>query len=197
MTLSELQSEVYLLTNRPDRVDATLSAIRAATLKIHQKDFFHKDIWESGIGFDSAAYLQQLAFKDLIPRWRALKYVRKTDSTGTELGKIFDIITAPDLIQDDYAIDRTDVCYSAGFAVQFKSSTQFQYILLGCYLHPDITATGYSSWIADEFPYAIVYTAAATIFKQTGDTEQFAAFTALSQEQINLVVLSNIQAQGY
>jgi hypothetical protein len=50
-TFSELCSEVHTLTNRPDLVNETKLAVKAATLKLHQKDFFYKDISEQGVSF--------------------------------------------------------------------------------------------------------------------------------------------------
>jgi hypothetical protein len=196
MTLTELQDEVYTLTNRPDLVTQTLAAIRAATLKLHQMDYFPKDIFETGIIFTPAAYLQTLEFRNIIPRYRAFKYLRKTDSTGTELGAFIDLIDPTNSL-DYFNTTRSDVCYLAGQALQIRSSTELQYALFGCYIQPDITVATYDSWIAVDHPYAIVYEAAASVFKSVGDTEQFAAFSQLSAAQMAEVRLSNILAQGY
>lgn len=196
MTLSELIQEVYTLTNRPDLVGLTLTAVRAATLKMHQSDYYYKDIVETGISFSSAEYLQQIEYRTILPRWRALKYIRKTDVTGTEQGKILDLVQ-PETVLDSYNLNRSDVCYVAGSVVQIRSSTQLQYALLGCYLNPDITEATYNSWVALDHPYAIVYEAASAVFKAIGDTDQFAAFNQLAGLQILELRGSNIQAQGY
>ena len=58
MTLEELKSEVSLLTARPDLEDQTLQAIRAATLKVHQRDYWRRDLKEVGVQFEAADYLQ-------------------------------------------------------------------------------------------------------------------------------------------
>ena len=55
MTLEELQNEVILLTSRPDLVDRTLQAVKSATLKMHQREFWRRDLREVGIQFDAAA----------------------------------------------------------------------------------------------------------------------------------------------
>lgn len=196
MNLSELRTEVYTLTNRPDLEAQTLTAVRAATLKLHQKDFYSKDLFETGVQFTTAEYLQQIEYRALIPRWRALKYLRKTNSAGTEQGKFFDVVV-PENVLDGYNQSRTDICYLAGEALQIKSSTEIQYAILGCYVNPNITELGYDSWIAQDHPYAIVFDAAATVFKAVGDTDQFAAYTQLAAEQAQLIQVSNILAQGY
>lgn len=196
MTLAELIQEVYTLTNRPGLVAETLTAVRSATLKLHQLDYFYKDIFETGVSFTAAAYVQQIEYRTLIPKWRALKYLRKTDSTGTEQGQIYNIIT-PEQVLDSYGTNQENVCYVAGSAIQIRSRDQLQYAMLGCYVNPDITEAGYDSWIALDHPYAIVFEAAAIIFKAIGDTEKFAAYTQLAAMQAAEVKLSNIQSYGY
>lgn len=196
MTLTELQNEVYAITNRPDLVGRTQSAIRASTLKLHQADFYYKDLFETGITFSTAAYLQQLEYRPIIPNWRTLKYIRKSDVNGMDSGAFLDIVV-PELVLDDYKQNRNDVAYATGEVIQIRSSTELQYIYLGCYINPNITLSGYSSWIAIDHPFAIVYEAAAQIFKQIGKTEEFNAYTALAIEQARTIGVNNIQTVGY
>lgn len=196
MNLSELRAEVYTLTNRPDLVAQTLTAIRAATLKMHQRDFYPKDLFETGIIFTTASYLQQIEYRNLIPLWRAFKYLRKTNLAGTEEGAFFEVVS-PENVLDSYKQARKDICYLAGEVLQIKSSTEVQYTILGCYLNPNVTELGYSSWIALDHPYAIVFEAASSVFKMIGDTEQFAAYTQLAAVQAQEIQISNVLAQGY
>lgn len=196
MTLVELQNEVFLLTNRPDLQANTLSAVRAATLKLHQMDYWYKDIFETGVSFPTEDYLQQLEYRTLVPNWRALKYLRKTDVQGFDDGDFLKVIPIPEFVEDSYKANLSDVCYVAGDVVQIRSSTKVQYFFLGCYVRPDITMSGYKSWMADDHPFAIVYEAAASIFKQTGDTDQFAAYTRLAAEERQLVTISNVLPTG-
>jgi hypothetical protein len=196
MTLTELAAEVYTITNRPDLVTQTLTAIRSATLKMHQSDYYYKDLREQGVSFLSAEYVQQIEYRSLFPKWRALKYIRKTDVTGTEQGKFLEIIT-PESVLDDYKSNRADVCYVAGEVVQIRSSTQLQYCIVGRYDNPDITEAGYNSWIALDHPYAIVFEAASLVFKMIGDTDQFAAYNQLAGMQLLELRNTNVLAQGY
>lgn len=195
MNLSELRQEVYTITNRPDLVAQTLTAIRAATLKIHQRDYFYKDLFETGISFTTSDYTQQIEYRTLIPKWRSLKYIRKTDSTGTEQGAFFDVIV-PENVLDDYKLNRSNICYVAGEVVQLRSKVEIQYAILGCYVNPDITEATYNSWVAIDHPYAIIFEAASLVFKMVGDTEQFAAYSDLAGMQLQEVVISNVQSFG-
>jgi len=196
MTFAELLTEVYALTKRPDLVDLTTSAVRAATLKLHGSDFFPRDLVETGISFSSAEYLQQIDYYSLFSNFRALKYIRKTDSTGEEQGPFFEVIV-PEQVLDGYGVNKENVCYVAGQVIQIRSAAPVQYILFGYYAYPNVTPALYSSFIAVTQPFAIVYDAAARVFKTIGDTEQFAAYTAMALDEKKSVVASNVQAIGY
>lgn len=198
MNLAELKTEVYSLTNRPDRVDETAAAIRSATLKAHQSDYYYKDIFELGLSFPTAEYVQNFDYRSSIPTWRALKYFRKYDITagvGTE-GKELDIIL-PENVFDEYKIEKTDVCYGAGAYIQIKSSTKQQLYIVGCYVNPVITDTGYSSWVALDHPYFIVFDAAATVFKAIGKDEEASAYRGMVGEQLAMLRAANILAVGF
>ena len=195
MNLTELQAEVITITGRPDRVAETLLAVRQATLALHQCDYFYKDLYETGISFTTSAYLQELEYRSLLPLFRSLKFLRKADSSGTP-GDFFDVVQ-PESIIDGFGYDRTNVCYAAGASIEIKSSTEFQYALLGCYLNPNITTAGYNSWIALDHPYAIVFEAAEKVFKMIGKTEEFAAYKLLRDEEVQRLKISNLQALGY
>ncbi len=196
MTLSELIQEVYTITNRPDRVDETLSAIKSATLKAHQCDFFWKDIFETGIDFLVYDYIQSFEYRTLIPNWRSNKYIRPYDAINSVPGKPFTLIT-PEQILDRYDVQKTEVYYAAGAEITLKSSAQYRYFLYGCYLNPDVTVAGYNSWVAMDHPYAIIFDAAATVFKAIGKDEEAAAYRTMVPEQIAMVKASNIVGEGF
>ena len=84
MTFDELLTEVYLLTSRSDLIDQTKAAIKAATLKAHQSDFYSKDIYERHVELSGdAAYVHSLDYISLISNFRAIKYLRKFDSSDS------------------------------------------------------------------------------------------------------------------
>ena len=189
-----LLADVYTLTNRADLVGETTYALRAATLKAHQSDFYPKDIVESGVEFALAGYTQQLVYKALFPQWRAIHYARKTDTTTPS--DFFEVITPTDIL-DSYGVEKANVCYHAGSTINFRSSTEFQYLLVGYYANPITLPDTYESWIADEHPSLIVFDAAATIFKTIGYDEQHASYRDMVATEIALLKQNNIQAEGY
>ena len=196
MTLAELIAEVYTITGRPDRVAETLSAVKSATLKLHQSDYYYKDMFESGVAFDSASFVQNLDYRALLPRWRAIKYLRKYDAASGTPGKELELIV-PENVFDAYTVQKQDIYYVAGAYIQINSSTEDQYYILGCYLNPDITQTGYNSWIALDHPYAIIFDAAGSVFKAIGKDDEAAMYKNLGIEQLVNLKASNIVANGF
>lgn len=199
-TFAELVTDVKLLTNRPDLDSEIKLAVKAATLKAHQTDYYPADIFEVAIQWNPIAYQQSLDYRLLIPRWRSFKFLRKYTPGATPAqdvdGIFFDVID-PNYAVDGYKVNKENVVYLAGEQIEIRSSTQDQYMLLGCYIHPDITEATYSSWIALDHPYAIVYEATSKIFKQTGYDEQAAMMNKEVMEQFTLLRNNNIIMQGY
>lgn len=197
MNFNELLAEVYLITNRPDRVNETKAAIKAATLKMHQSDFYSKDIFEQGIQWDSADFRQSLDYISLIPNFRALKYLRRvTSATDDDTTNFFTIVT-PEEIVNAYGKYRSDIAYVAGRVIEIRSSVSFQYALMGCYVNPIIREEAYSSWVAEMYPYAIIHEAARAIFKLTGQLEESTGQKELVAEQLTLLKQSCLTDVGY
>ncbi len=205
MNFLELVAQVISDTGRPDLGLLTdggdgqiPAAIFAATLRVHQSEFYWRDIIASNVIFNSCAWIQTLDIKS-IPRFRAISYFRKWDPTfqseqinptvlpplfnGTSIVNIelaLKDLEVVDLgrggIFDRYGSEKQDVCYAAGDVIYMKSSTAFQYGKLGYYSRPllDISnnGAGYTSWIAEHHPWVIVYAADAAIFSVTGDLDR-------------------------
>lgn len=163
MTFAELLTEIYSITGRSDLVDLTKTAIKAATLKAHNTDFYSKDLYETPVKFDTSAYTHSLDIISLIPNYRALKYIRKYETATSESGDFITVIT-PEEVLDKYNRELTDICYIAGRNIEIKSSTEFDTILLGAYVSPIVVEVNYSSWVADLYPYAIIHEAARFVF---------------------------------
>jgi hypothetical protein len=196
MNFQELVDEVYLLTNRPDMIGQTQSAIKAATLKAHHLDFFSKDIYEDSIKFDSPHFRQQWDYINTISNYRALKYFRKSTDACDTGGAFIKVITPEELL-NAYGCEQTDIAYVAGRCLEIKSSTEFQYAYIAAYVHPIVApSTDYCSWVAEFYPYAIVYEAARVIFKTIGFDEESAQYNSLVLEEYALLKLSALPDVG-
>lgn len=183
-SFAELVSDTYILTNRPDLVNETKLAVKAATLKAHQSDFYPKDLYETGISWPTPDYIQSIEYRTLVPRWRAFKYLRKYSNSVP--GAFIQLLT-PEQTLDRYSINKEDICYLAGEMLEIRSSTADNYMILACYLNPILDENSYSSWIALDHPYSIVYEAARSIFKQIGWDEQAAAIKQEVAEQYQIL----------
>ncbi len=200
MTLTELINEVYILTNRPDLTGQTLSTVRSATLALHHSDYYFKDLYETGIVFDTSATVQQLEYRNLFPTWRSLKYLRKLDvSTGTQVPGLFFSVIDPTDILDQYQVTKDNIVYVAGDNLNARSSVAFQHCLIGFYRNPLLGTTNdtFSSWIAIDHPWAVIYTAASTVLKMIGKDSAAKSMEGLAAMQLVELRNLNVIANGY
>lgn len=196
MDFNTLITEVYNLTNRPDLVNETKSAVKAATLKAHHSDFYSKDIYETGIQFETPGYIKSLDYPSLISNFRALKYIRRVTDANDDFGTFIEVLT-PDALLDSYGCNKSDVAYVAGRIIEIRSAVQFDKILLGCYVSPLVGDATYNSWVAELFPFTIVYEAARVVFKTIGYDEQSAQYERLTAEQFAMLKMSALADVGY
>jgi hypothetical protein len=196
MNFDELTEEVFLITNRRDLVAETNSAIKAATLKAHKSDFYSKDIFETGIEFDSADFRQSLDYVTLLSNFRAFKYFRRVEDENDDVGQFIEII-AVDEILDSYDINRTDIAYVAGRVLEIRSSVTFSKALLGCYVLPIVREGAYLSWVAEQFPFAIIHEAARRIFRSIGQMEEAQAQRGFVAEEYSELKMSALSDVGY
>lgn len=175
------------------------NAVFASTLYLHHLENFWKDIITVDVIFDNPTQYIQTLDRRVLKRFRSISYFRKWDPNyeneqldpatlpplfnGTSITninlalkhlQIIDLGTGG--IFDSYGTERQDVCYAAGDTIFIKSSTPLSQGKLGYYSSPflDISNVGnsYHSWIADEYPWAIIYHAEASIFTTTGDLDR-------------------------
>ncbi|MNC13543.1 hypothetical protein D3C75_612940 [compost metagenome] len=112
------------------------------------------------------------------------KYIRlwMGDQSG-DVGKFLTPIQIENSL-DLYNQKKVDVFYMAGQLLQIRGACTLDKVLFGCYVNPVITPeASYSSWIAVEQPYAIVYEAARQVFKSISFTEQANEYSNLVAEE--------------
>lgn len=193
MNFQELYDEVIIITKRPDLVARTQQAIKAATLKAHQSDFYYKDLVEIPVQFTDPFYLQSFLPTEIAPQFRKAKYIRLWAGGNDGMpGKFLTPIQIENSM-DGYGYIKNDVFYMAGQLLQIRGQCPLDKVLFGCYQNPIITpAESYSSWIAVEMPYVIVYEAARVVFKSISFTEQANEYSQLVGEQFQELKLTYV-----
>lgn len=196
MTLEELVAEVINITKRPDLQARTESAVKAATLKMHHSDFYYKDLIETAIEFQDEFYIQNFVPSEVIPLYRKAKYIRvwSGDAPTGGPGIFLENIQIENSV-DQYSSIKTDVFYMAGQNLQIRTSCPVKRILFGAYVHPTITPEeSYNSWIAREYPYAIVYEAARAIFYSIALSQQSQTYAQMTAEILREISMSSVDA---
>lgn len=193
MNFSELVSEVLLIVKRPDLQPRIESAVRAATLKMHQSDFFYPDLVEVPVQFTNADTLQNFLPTDIVPNFRKVKYIRmwQGDVDGSP-GRFLTPIQIENSL-DGYGYMKENVFYMAGQLLQLRATDPIKRVLFGCYVHPIVTpVASYKSWIADNYPYAIIYEAARTVFRSISYQEQANEYAGLTAEILREIQISSV-----
>lgn len=193
--------EVFVITNARHLVNETIMAVKSATLQLHRRDNFAKDLAEFTLQFPTSDYLQSIDYRTLFPRYRSLSYIRKYNANvatpDAGMGGFFTIIKPAEVL-DSYRVARSNVAYLAGANINLRSSEAIQYVSLGIYQNPEVgTPETYNSWIADEARYAVVYLAASIIFGSSlADSARQNSNLSLSQVEMIELVNSNITEEG-
>lgn len=196
MTFDELLEEVFLITNRRDLVAETKSAVKAATLKAHKTDFYSKDLFETGVEFTSADFRQSLDYISLLSNFRSFKYFRRVEDENDDVGKFIAIIT-PEEVLNSYGCNRTDIAYVAGRVLEIRSSVEFSKALLGAYVSPIVREGAYLSWVAEQFPFAIIHESARRVFRSIGNLDEANAQAQFVSEEYSELRASAITDVGF
>lgn len=193
MTFDEMVAEVITITKRPDLQTKIESNVKAATLKAHHSDFYYRDLFEIPVQFTNLFPLQSFLPTEVAPQFRKAKYIRLwVGDTSGDVGQFLTPIQIENSV-DGYGYIKTNVFYMAGQLLQLRGTCALDKVLFGCYQHPIISpSTAYSSWIAVDMPYAIIYEAARVTFKSISFTEQANEYSALVNEQYAELKLSYV-----
>jgi len=203
MNFNELTSEVLSIVRRPDHQSRIESAVRAATLKAHNQDFYYRDLKESGVEFENSAYIQNFLPTQIFgARFRKIKYIRYWNYDATDTvdfgapGNFFTPIDIENAI-DQYGYTKQGVYYMAGELIQIRSAVKFTHCLVGAYTFPIVATTEtFDSWIAQLYPYSIVYEAARQVFNQIGKPSDAKTMTEAVAEEYRQLTISSLNKPG-
>ena len=194
-SLNDLVVRLYTeITKRSDLAEMSQGHLKNALLKAHTKDYFVRDLFETNFEFGAAATIYTLNPKSIVPRYRKHKYINIVDPVSFDTTGQLKYLTEPTWL-DGYGYLQDNVYYEVGDAIKIRTSSQPQVFGLGCYLYPD-TTLAIPSWIADEFPNAILYEAARTLFRVIGKPDEAAKMEILVAEAFALVTESGLGIVG-
>lgn len=212
-TLALLAADVYTITNRPDLTSETRVALRKAIYKCHLADTFSRDLGKTRIQTATLTPVQPNQFRyqldltdaDLFPRFRRLSSINYPvdlvppynqtpaplvdwASLSPDLRNVR--IIASDNLFDSYKQERTQYAAILGSTLDIKLSWGMDYIDIYFYQFPgvptDIDAT-ITSWIADQYPDAVIEEACASVFKMIGKDDESARYTQLFMENMAMI----------
>ena len=198
-TLAALLADVYSLTNRPDLVAESTVAVKAATLKAHQSDFYQRDIVTgSNVFANPSLNVQSFSIAGLT-RWRAWSYLQNYDPNVIPYqgsgSFVFDIIAPNDLI-DQYQILKQNIAWQVGTQLNLRCAAALATLYYGYFRNQDVTNAADMGWISDSHPYAIVFEATRRVFKTIGYDEQASYYEKVVQEEYDNIRLSNVVVVG-
>lgn len=180
MNFVDMFNQVVVATARPDLINETITELQKQTLRMHHLNFWQKDYVERVIpipGNPSQNYFTyQIDIRQNMPGLRRLNYIRKWDTVGLAPGQFFGKLD-PSAALDSYALNKNNKVYLAGSTLNVVSTTADLAVLVGYYKHPVINPlAAYSSWIAEEYPYAITDAATQTVFTMIGKMDEAALY---------------------
>lgn len=166
MNFTDLLQEVIDETKRPDLRTRITSQIRQSTQAVHMAERWPRDLATEIVTFAQPTILGDFEYTN-IPLFR------KADAIYPSVGGVKTSITA---FKEVKAFSQHDVTgemeanywYLAGNKIVVGSQGVFEELLVTYLKNPDCLGNTYSSWIADEYPYLIVYHATASILERIG-----------------------------
>jgi len=194
-TINSLKDDLLnSILKRPDLADMSTLHIKNAILKAHAADFWIRDLFETNFAFGAKDTVYTLYPETLIPRYRVVKYLNAIDPvTGFTIQPMKKIDVGQFL--DGYNYIRDNSFYQAGNTLKIRVSAQYDTYGIGCFLFPDTTLT-VPSWIADQYPFAILYEAARTMYKIIGKADESRSMELLVGEAMAEVKMSGIDIPG-
>ena len=205
MTLTEICAIVGEIVNRPDLQDGIIkSHVQAATLRVHQRERWWRDRQTNYVTFDSASFYQTLEH-DLFPRWRSWDWVRIWDAAGTDpltqqatgaAGPFFELTISAESLFDMFNNPKKYTGISSGSSTVLRSVASFSAVLVSWFQSPNVTEANYSSWIAENYPYAIAYDAVSFMFAGAGQHDNARKWEKAVMDQVAIMLGDNLTNRG-
>lgn len=185
MDFAGLVNEVIEETKRPDLRNRIVQQIRSSTQAVHLSERWPRDLVIETINFNEPGYKVEVELANL-PRFRKVDAlypivdgIPRSDMQLREVDVFNRVDEAGTLISNYYYVVANKLVM--GFDTPYTAA-ELVYLR-----NPDCLGANYSSWIAEDYPYLIIYHAAATILKRVGARELGAKCEEQASEEFRLL----------
>lgn len=187
-----IYNDVLELTKRPDLAEESLIAVRTATLSLHGRQAWPRDVATSLVKLPNASYLTALDAQVLLPRLKGLSTVRVCDVNFAPMeSPHVEIVEMGDIYDPVYGTLKNDIAYIAGTTVNLRTSVAASGYLIEYFQVPRANRNEYNSWIAELAPDVIVYQAAAIVFTTNGNEEKASGYQRMVDKMLFPELVSN------
>jgi len=195
---NSLSTAVYDITKRPDLIQETILAIRKATMKLHMAELWKNDIAQvyplvtAGVG-DTYSYRYTLTLNaaTVFPRFRRVAFIKEYNATPLGYEIDFKELDMASLL-DNYQLEKVNYWTQAGMGATIRSSKALTQVRVGYYRYPDINPITFESWIANQFPDAIIEEAIASIFEAVGKIDEARSYRNRFIENLHMLQMTQI-----
>lgn len=174
-TFVEMQAAVIAQTKRPELVTLTDSAIRMATLRAHQVDFFSRDQASVPILYtplvSNQIYVDYATIYAGLPLLRTPDFMQSVDQATLLPTENLEFVVDYKYFWDEYNELRQSIFTLVGSTLRARTISNTGRFDLYYYKNPDVSTGLYSSWIADLYKEELAMWAAAIVWMRSGFQE--------------------------
>lgn len=174
-TYAELRDLVYGLTKRPELTGVTAIALKQATLRAHQVDFFQRDarnvVLTYTVPTGNELFVTIPDIYTEAPRIRTPDFLQGTDLVTLLPNENLGYLNSYKEFWDENNELRSSYFTLQGTDLVARFAGATGRAVLYYYVNPVVTEAGYSSWIADEYPEELAQWAAAIVWNRSGFQE--------------------------
>lgn len=173
-TFAEMQTAVHALTKRPELTALTDLAIRTATLRAHQVDFFPRDQDSHVFTYtvnSSDVFTDLTGIHTSIPLLRTPDFMQSEDTLTLQPSENLEYLNSFKDFWDHDNVRRTSVFTQIGSTLRCSFAGATGRARLFYWKNPVVASATYSSWIADLYLDELAYWAAGIVWARSGFQE--------------------------